>query len=80
MSQAPERNFQNGDYRLYLRGKGDNILSVSEIVCTSDEDGIAKARGIVGADIVELWQGTRLIARIKSGIELPVDSEHGSVR
>ena len=52
------------EYRLYFLNKTDQIVRRKEFDLPNDEEALAKAKQYIGGRAMELWTGTRLIARI----------------
>jgi hypothetical protein len=54
-------------YRIYLLSEDDRIDDVREAHCTSDEEAIAAARGLIGDyPAVEIWTNGRLVGRFRA--------------
>jgi hypothetical protein len=51
-------------YRAYFLGPDNRIVGVHELVCCDDDEALNKARSLVDDKPIELWDGTRRIARI----------------
>jgi hypothetical protein len=55
------------DYRAYRVGKDGRILGVPDVIsCNDDGEAIEQAQSLIGSDDIELWEGARLVSRIKS--------------
>ena len=54
-------------YRTYEISKDNRVTRPSEIItCDDDEQAVQKAEQLMAANDVELWDGPRFVARIKS--------------
>ena len=53
-------------YRAYQIGLDGRIKAGAELDCADDEAAIDAAKALVGEFAVELWQGTRMVARLEA--------------
>ena len=51
------------EYRAYVVGRDGNYLRSHALVAADDESAIEHARKFIDVDDVELWSGTRFVAR-----------------
>lgn len=55
------------EYRAYIVGPDDHFLGFEEIVCDDDEQAIQQGRRLVDDYGIELWNGPRLVLKMKPG-------------
>lgn len=54
------------EYKLYrLDGTTRHIVSIRGVVARDDLDALAEAEKLCDASAIEVWQGTRCVARVK---------------
>ena len=54
------------DYRIQILTFGNKIAgSAVEVDCQSDEEAVAKARTLLNGQDIEIWSGTRFVARLR---------------
>ena len=54
------------DYRLYFMRDGNKIAGPPQIVqCASDQGAVAAGKGLLDSHDIEIWQGARVVARLK---------------
>ncbi len=59
-------------YRAFFRDSLGNIERVENIDCADDNDCIEQVRAFRADRLIELWQSTRLVARLdRAGLILP---------
>jgi hypothetical protein len=52
-------------YRIFFFGQDGHIKQPPEIVeCQDDETAIEKANQLLDGSVIEIWDGTRLVARL----------------
>jgi hypothetical protein len=55
------------DYRIYEIDKSGHVLGPPRhITCDDDEDAVRKARPLMDGYDIEVWQGARVVAQIRS--------------
>ena len=55
------------DYRIYRLSAENRIVGVSEVVeCETDQEAITEAKKKLDGLDVEIWQGPRVVLRLKS--------------
>ena len=55
------------DYRFYSLRNGNQIVGTPEVMqCVSDQGAIAEARKLLDGFDMELWQGARVVVRLRS--------------
>lgn len=54
-------------YRFYNLGRDNRIVSAQDVDCRDDLDALDAGEKASGAGPVEIWQGKRLVARVKEG-------------
>ena len=52
------------EYRAYVIGADDHIVSATALVCESDENAIAEVRRFMLGRTIEIWSGARLVIRL----------------
>jgi hypothetical protein len=52
------------EYRAYVVGRDGHYLRSQAFVAADDESAIEHARKFIDVDDVELWSGTRFVARL----------------
>lgn len=62
------------EYKIYLLDGHNHILSARGFEGPDDLSALDKASTFTHADVVEIWQRTRLVARIAKGGEASVSS------
>ncbi len=68
------------DYRLYTLADGNHITAPPTVVdCKNDEDAVAQARQLIGANDVEVWVGARCVTRIR-GLSRTWTERHDEAR
>jgi hypothetical protein len=61
------------EYRIFrLDNAGKSLGPSKTIVCENDEEVINKVRGVVGGDMMEIWEGPRRIATIRPDDDGPI--------
>jgi hypothetical protein len=55
------------DYRAYTVGNDGHFDGYEPLICDNDDDAIAKACALLGAEDIELWSGARLVTKLTSG-------------
>jgi hypothetical protein len=53
-------------YRAYQIGPDGHIKLGTDLDCADDAEAIEAADQLVGENAVELWQGTRMVARLEA--------------
>jgi hypothetical protein len=54
------------EYRIFrLDSAGKNLGPSKTIVCENDDEAINKVRGVVGSEVMEIWEGPRRVATIR---------------
>lgn len=54
------------DYRLYSMSSGNKAAGPPQIVqCASDQEAVAAGKGLLDRLDIEIWQGARVVARLK---------------
>jgi hypothetical protein len=59
---------------LYYLGIYNQIVKGLDLHCDEDLEALKKARALACTAEMEMWQGTRLVARIKPGDAQPTDN------
>jgi hypothetical protein len=54
------------DYRAYSVGLDGHFVGYEPLVCADDSEATDKARRLVDGHDIELWSGTRLVARLEA--------------
>ena len=52
------------EYRAYVIGSDDHIVSATALVCESDDEAIAEVRTLLLERTIELWSGDRFVIRL----------------
>jgi hypothetical protein len=52
------------EYRAYVMGNDDHIVSATALVCANDEEAIAKVRTFLLGRTIEIWSGDRFVIRL----------------
>jgi hypothetical protein len=52
------------EYRAYTVGNDGHFIGFEPLICRDDGEAVAKARGMVDGHDIELWNGSRLVARL----------------
>ncbi len=52
------------EYRVYRLGHEGRIFGYEPLVCADDTEAIERAKGFFDAHDLELWSGTRFVARL----------------
>jgi hypothetical protein len=53
------------DYRVYTVGIDGHFVGYEPLICDNDDDAIAKASSLMDGRDIELWDGPRLVVRLK---------------
>ena len=53
------------EYRAYSVGDDDHFVGFEEMVCRDDGEAVAKAKQLVDGHDIEVWNGERLVIRLK---------------
>ena len=62
------RGAQMPDYRIYVLTKDGHLSGPAHFaVCNTDQEAIERAIPYVNSRDVEVWEGPRLVTRLKSG-------------
>jgi hypothetical protein len=60
------------DYRIYEISKIGRVVGhPHRITCDNDDDAVQKATPLIGDRDIEVWQGTRVVAQIRSAEGAP---------
>jgi hypothetical protein len=62
----PLGDFWVSDYRAYTVGSDGHFDGYEPLICDNDDDAIAKACALLGAEDIELWSGARLVTKLTS--------------
>jgi hypothetical protein len=55
------------DYRFYSLRNSNQIVGTPEVMqCVSDQEAIAEARKLLDGFDMEVWQGARVVVRLRS--------------
>jgi hypothetical protein len=55
------------DYRMFRLDAAGNILGPSKIItCENDQEVINKVRQVIGAETIEIWDGSRRVATVSA--------------
>jgi len=54
------------EYRAYAIGCDGHVVRYEPLVCANDEVAIAQARARLPGHAIELWSGTRFVARLSA--------------
>jgi hypothetical protein len=60
-ARAPRRLFE---YRAYSIGSDGHFIECAEMICRDDGEAIAKAKGLLGASDIEVWNHSRFVIRL----------------
>jgi hypothetical protein len=52
------------EYRAYVIGSDDLIVSATALVCENDEEAIAEVRTFLMERTIEIWSGDRFVIRL----------------
>jgi hypothetical protein len=52
------------EYRAYVIGRDDRIVSARELVCENDEAAIAEVKKLLLGRTIEIWSGNRFVIRL----------------
>ena len=55
------------EYRAYAIGCDGHVIRYEPLICANDEVAIAQARARLPDQAIELWSGTRFVARLAAG-------------
>jgi hypothetical protein len=61
------------EYRLYRLNESQGIVSAQEVIARDDLDALQEAERLCETHAIEVWQGTRCVARVGKG-EIPPDT------
>jgi hypothetical protein len=53
------------DYRAYTVGTDGRFIGFEPLVCDNDDDAIARACSLLDGKDIELWDGARLVIRLR---------------
>lgn len=53
------------EYRAYVIGPDDRIVSRVDLICEDDDDAKERARELVDDHAIELWRGAECLARFE---------------
>jgi hypothetical protein len=53
------------EYRAYMIGPDNRIVSRVELICEDDDDAKERARQLVDGRAIELWRGAERLARFE---------------
>jgi hypothetical protein len=59
------------EYRAFTVGRDGHFVGSEALVCADDSEAIEKATRLVDGHDIELWSGTRFIARLRYNPEGP---------
>jgi hypothetical protein len=60
------------DYRIFRLDAAGNTLGPSKIIsCENDQEVVNKVRQVIGAETIEIWEGSRRVATIRPNEEKP---------
>ena len=54
-------------YRFYSLGRDNRIVSAQNVDCRDDLDALEAGEKASGDGPIEIWEGKRLVARVKQG-------------
>jgi hypothetical protein len=57
----PRRLFE---YRAYSIGSDGHFVECAEMICGDDGEAVAKAKGLLGASDIEVWNHNRFVIRL----------------
>jgi hypothetical protein len=60
--------FEVAEYRAYIVGDDDHFIGFEEMVCRDDGEAVASAKRLVDGHDIEVWNGERLVVRLKAKI------------
>jgi hypothetical protein len=63
---APEIEAQVADYRADIIGVDGRIVRAIDLICPGDDVAKEHARSLVDSNDVELWYGSRMVAKFKA--------------
>ena len=52
------------DYCIYFLGRDNRIKQAQPFRCKDDQSALAEGERICGEDLVEIWERSRLVARV----------------
>ena len=53
------------NYRAYTVGSDGHFVGYEPLICFNDDDAVAKASSLMDGHDVEVWDGPRLVVRLK---------------
>ncbi len=54
------------EYRAYIVGDDGRFAGFEPLICDNDDDAVAKACSLLAGKDIELWNGPRLVTRLKA--------------
>ena len=52
------------EYRAYVIGRDGHVVRYEPLICANDAVAIAQAKARLPGQAIELWSGTRVVARV----------------
>lgn len=69
-----KKNNNMRHYKVYSLDRTGRIALAQDVECRDDLDALAWAEHAASREVLEVWQGARLVARVKPG-NAPLDSQ-----